>query len=97
MRAWFKRWWWTLVLGLAVVGVGLFFVFRRKKDKPPGESSFVSHARNKIREAETDALIAKARVKAKSEIDHEKLNVIDEIKDDDLRRRKLAEHLDGLL
>lgn len=97
MKAWLKKWWWTLVLGLAIMGTGLFFIFRRKKGEPPGESSFISHARNKIREAETDALIAKAKAKAKSEIDHEKLDVIDEIKDDDLRRRKLAEHLDGLL
>ncbi len=94
--AWIKKWWWMLLLGLAVTGTLLWLIFRKGKPSQQTES-FSTKARRKVVEAETDAKIAKLKTEAESGVKRERLRQIEKIKDDEDRRTKLAAYLDDLL
>ena len=98
LKAWLKKWWWMLLLGLAAIGCALFFLFRKKKtvDVAPTES-FSSKARKKIVEAETDAIIARVKAEVESEKRLEELNKITEMDGGVERRKRLADFLDDNL
>ncbi len=96
MKAWLKKWWWMILLGLGLAVGALLFIFR-KKEKRTVESSFTSRAREKIVEAETDASIQRAKAEAKSEAARKRLDEIDKIEDGEERRRELASYLNKIL
>lgn len=94
MANWLKKWWWVLLLGVGLAATALYLLFRKPKQGPVTESSFVSKAREKIKEAETDARLARAKSDARSEEEKRRLKSIEEIKDGRERREKLARYLD---
>jgi hypothetical protein len=96
MKVWLKKWWWTLLLGLALIGGALFFIFRGRKG-PSTTRSFSQRAREKILETETDAAIARERARAKSEAQKARLAEIEKVKDAPERRKRLADYLDEIL
>lgn len=94
LSAWLRKWWWTLVLGLAgVLGVLIYAFARTRKNKPQAES-FSTKARAKIVEAETDAKIERLKADAESEAQKARLEEITKIDDGVMRRVRLAEYLD---
>jgi hypothetical protein len=98
IAAWFRKWWWALVLGVLVLaGAFAALVFFYKKRQQGAIPSFINKAREKIVVAETDLLIEKERSKAESEYQKKKLKEIEEVKDDVERRSKLADYLDSIL
>jgi len=97
VTAWLKKWWWTLLLGVAALGALLWLIFRKKKPESQQAESFSTKARRKVVEAETDAKIAKLKTEAETEVKREALRQIEKIKDDEDRRTKLAAYLDDLL
>lgn len=91
--AWLKKWWWTIVLGVAVVGLFLWLIFRKDK-KTAAHSNLVQKAKSKIVEAETDALIEKTKAKVHQEEELKKLEEISRMEGGVERRKELADFLD---
>ena len=99
MKAWLKKWWWTIALAIAGILAVLAWAIFRKPKKQTGEAqpSFSAKARTKIVEAETDLAIQKYKAEAQSEADKKELERIESVKDADERRGQLASYLENLL
>lgn len=90
-----KKWWWLLVAGVAVV-VGFIVRGMFKGGKKPEGPTFADMAKDEAAKLETDIEIKKAKAKAETDAQLEKLEKIEQIGDEERRRQKLAEFLADL-
>ena len=90
-----KKWWWVIVAGIAVV-VGFVLRGLFKGGKKPEGPTFADMAKDEAAKLETDIEIKKAKAKAKTDAQLEKLEKIEQMADDKQRRKKLAEFLSGI-
>ncbi len=96
MVNWFKKWGWTLFLGLILIGGGIaFFLLRKNGD--PAKSNLAKKTREKIVNAETDALIEKNKVIARAKNKLDKLDKIEEMEDGVSKRKALADFINDVL
>lgn len=93
-KAWLKKYWWLVLLGLLTAGVTLWLIFRPRKGNTVPAVTFSNKVREKIIDAQTEAKIEKLKIKAKVDEKRRELEVIKKV-DDGLERRKiLADFLD---
>lgn len=93
---WVRKYWWTLVAGVAMVlGVVLGGMFGGKK-KDEDVPSFADMAKEEIAAVQEEIDVEKAKVKAETEEKLAELDRIERMKDDEERRKQLASFLDGL-
>ena len=96
MVNWFKKWGWTLFLGIILIGGGIaFFLLRKKGD--PAKSNLAKSAREEIVNAETDAIIDKTRAKARAKGKLDELEKIESMEDGVNKRKVLADFINGAL
>lgn len=93
-KAWLKKWWWVLVLVMVSVGGLVLYLLLRKRPKPAPSETFSNKARKEILKAETEAVIEREKVKAKSGAERARLEEIGKTEDDFARRKRLADYLD---
>lgn len=93
-KAWLKKYWWLLLLGLVTAGVTLWLIFRPRKNNTVPAATFSTKAREKIVEAQTEAKIEKLKIKAKADEKRRELEVIEKVEDGVERRKMLADFLD---
>lgn len=93
---WLKKWWWTIVAGVALVAGFIFGGFLKGKKKDDDQPSFADMAKEEAAVIEEQINAEKAKAKAETEAQMAELTEIERMKNDEERRKKLAEFLEGL-
>lgn len=96
MVNWFKKWGWTLFLGIILVGGGIaFFLLRKKGD--PAKSNLAKEVREEIVNAETNAIIEKIKVEAEAKNKLDELKKIENMENGVSKRKELADFINDVL
>lgn len=88
-----KKWWWVLLLGVAIVGMAIAeFLFGA--NDPGAAAKILEQTKENVRDADTDAIIAKALNSTEFAEKRGALGEVKKIPDGQQRRQRLAEVLD---